>query len=93
MPSLELILVELIGWAGAALILIAYYLLSNNKLQGQSFAYQWMNLLGATGLIINSGYHGAIPSLALNLIWLGIAGVAIWNVWRQVQRTKQAGEP
>lgn len=89
MPSLELIIVEGAGWLGAALILIAYYLLSHNKLQGQSFAYQWMNLLGATGLIINSGYHGAIPSLAVNVIWLGIAAVAIWSIHARVRRARQ----
>lgn len=89
MPSLELILVEVAGWTGAALILVAYYLLSHNKLQGQSFAYQWMNLFGAAGLIINSGYHGAIPSLAVNLIWLGIAGIALWTLRRQVREAKK----
>ena len=92
MPSLELIFVEAVGWIGAGLILAAYFLVSHNKLTGQSFAFQWMNLLGATGLIINSGYHGAIPSLALNLIWLGIAAFAIWSIHTQLRRTKKVAE-
>jgi len=88
MPSLELLLVEAVGWIGAGLILLAYYLLSHDKIQGQSFAYQWMNLLGAAGLLINSGYHGAVPSLALNLIWLGIAAFAIWSIHARLRQTK-----
>ena len=90
MPSLELIFVETVGWTGAALILLAYYLISRNKIQGQSFAYQGMNLLGAVGLVINSGYHNAIPSLALNLIWFAIAVVALWNVWKRLRGDKEA---
>ena len=74
------------------MILLAYYLISRNKIQGQSFAYQGMNLLGAVGLVINSGYHNAIPSLALNLIWFAIAVVAIWNVWTQLRRAKESSE-
>ena len=74
------------------MILLAYYLISRNKIQGQSFAYQGMNLLGAVGLVINSGYHNAIPSLALNLIWFAIAVVAIWNVWTQLRRARESSE-
>lgn len=92
MPSLELIFVETVGWVGAALILFAYYLVSHNKIQGQSFTYQWMNLFGAAGVVINSGYHQAIPSLALNAIWFAIAAVALWNVRRQVRRGKETSE-
>ncbi len=92
MPSFEFIFVETVGWVGAALILFAYYLLSHNKIQGQSFTYQWINLFGAAGVVINSGYHQAIPSLALNAIWFAIAAVALWNARRQLRRAKDTSE-
>lgn len=92
MPSFDFIFVETVGWVGAALILFAYYLLTHNKIQGQSFTYQWMNLFGAAGVVINSGYHQAIPSLALNAIWFAIAAVALWNVRRQLRRGKDTSE-
>jgi Na+/proline symporter len=38
-----------------------------------------MNLLGAIGLAINSGWNGAWPSAGLNLVWLVIAILAIRN--------------
>ena len=41
--------VEVAGWTGALLILLAYALLSSGKLDGQSRAYQWMNVGGAVG--------------------------------------------
>src|SRR3546814_12769924 len=67
--SAEVIIVEVIGWTAAAIILAAYILLSLGKLDGRSYLYQWMNVIGAGGFIVNSGYNGAIPSEVLNIVW------------------------
>ena len=72
--------VEVAGWAGAALILLAYLLLSMGRLTGQSTLYQWMNVVGAAGFTINGWWHGALPSAALNVIWMLIGGVALWKI-------------
>ena len=74
------IAVEVVGWAGAALILLAYLLLSVGRLSGQSLVYQAMNVVGAAGFVINSWWHGAIPSAALNVLWLLIGAVASWRI-------------
>lgn len=74
------ITIEAIGWTGAALILIAYLLLSAGKLTGQSRAYQWMNVVGAAFFVINSGWNGAIPSAALNVIWTLIGLITLWRI-------------
>ena len=77
--------VEIVGWVGAALILVAYGLLSAGKLTGSSPVYQWMNIVGAAGFVINSGINGAFPSAALNVIWVGIGVyVLITNRRRKV---------
>lgn len=73
--------IEIAGWAGAALILLAYLLLSMGRLNGQSPLYQWMNVFGAAGFTINGWWHGAIPSAALNVLWMGIGGFALWRIW------------
>ncbi|MDP9085395.1 MAG: hypothetical protein M3N02_01330 [Pseudomonadota bacterium] len=59
------------------LILGAYFLLTAGKLAARSAAYQWMNVVGALGFIINSGWNGAIPSATLNVVWAGIGIVAL----------------
>jgi len=69
--------VEVIGWAGAALILGAYALLSSGKLRAESLAYHLMNILGAAGFVVNSGWNGALPSAAMNVIWMGIGVYAL----------------
>jgi hypothetical protein len=68
---------------GAALILLAYLLLSAGKLTGQSLVYQSMNILGAAGFVINGWWHGAIPSTVLNVLWLLIGGVASWRIMKK----------
>jgi len=72
--------VELVGWAGASLILLAYLLLSAGKLTGLSLIYQAMNVVGAAGFIVNGWWHGAIPSAVLNVIWMLIGGIALWRI-------------
>jgi hypothetical protein len=75
--------VEVAGWAGASLILLAYLLLSAGKLTGQSLVYQAMNVVGAAGFVVNGWWHGAIPSAALNVLWLLIGAIASWRIIRK----------
>lgn len=69
--------IEIIGWAGALLILGAYVLLTMERIEARSIAYQGMNLIGAIAFVINSGWNGAIPSASLNVVWAGIALAAL----------------
>ena len=72
--------VEVAGWVGALLILSAYLLVTMGKLTGQSRAFQLMNIFGAAGFVINSGFHGAIPSTALNVVWMMIGLTSLWRI-------------
>jgi hypothetical protein len=69
--------VEVIGWIGAALILGSYALISAGKVRAESLTYQLMNVLGAAGFVVNSGWNGALPSAAMNVIWIGIGLYAL----------------
>jgi hypothetical protein len=74
------IVIEIVGWLGAAMILLAYLLLSAGRIEARSTLYQGLNLLGAIAFVINSGWNGAIPSAALNVIWAGIALFALFRM-------------
>lgn len=74
--------IEVIGWTGAVLILAAYLLLSSGRLTGRSRRYQWMNVVGAAFFVLNSGWNGAMPSAVLNVIWMGIGFVTLWQIRR-----------
>jgi len=75
--------VEIVGWAGAVLILVAYLLLSAGRLTGGSLIYQGMNVVGAAGFVVNGWWHGAIPSASLNVLWLLIGAIASWRIIRK----------
>ncbi len=76
------LLVEIIGWAGAVLVLGAYILVSMGRLSGSAPAFQWMNAVGAAFFVLNTWWHGAIPSMVLNIIWSGIGFFALWRLSR-----------
>lgn len=78
--------IDVIGWLGAGSLLLAYVLLSMKRLDGQSTTYQVLNLGGAIGLILNSGYYGAYPSALLNVIWAGIGVATLFHVWRTMRK-------
>jgi hypothetical protein len=82
------LLIEVIGWASAVMILVAYGLLSAGKLTGRSASYQVLNVVGALGFVLNSGYNGALPSAALNVIWMGIGLFALAKI-----RSRRADVP
>lgn len=69
--------VSITGWAAAVLILGGYSLLSFGKIQVRSRTYQLMNIIGAAGFIINCAYNSAWPSVALNVVWMGIGFYAL----------------
>ena len=75
-----MILIEIAGWAGAILILLAYVLLTLGRVPAQSLAYQGMNVAGAAGFIVNGLANGALPSATLNIIWMGIGVYALWQI-------------
>jgi hypothetical protein len=50
------------------------------KVTGQSPLYQGMNVVGAAGFIVNGWWHGAIPSAALNVVWMLIGAVALARI-------------
>jgi hypothetical protein len=69
--------VDLSGWVAALLILGSYGLLSLGQMAARSPLYQVMNIVGALGFIINCAWNGAWPSVALNVVWVGIGVYAL----------------
>ena len=80
--------VDVIGWSGALLIIAAYALLSAGRLKAESIAYHLMNILGAAGFVVNSGWNGALPSAAMNVVWIGIGMYALFQ-----RRTRTSKPP
>lgn len=72
---------EVIGWVGAALVLGAYGLLSMHKIPAHSYTYHGMNISGSLLLAGYAFWHGAVASVAVNVIWLLIGMVAVSSLY------------
>jgi hypothetical protein len=68
---------DAIGWAGAAALLVAYAMVSSKKLEGDSTAFQFLNIVGSLLLAANTVFYRAYPSSFVNMIWIGIADFSI----------------
>ena len=64
---------DMIGWVGAAALLIAYAMVSSRKWHGHSSAFQLLNVGGSILLGANTIFYGSYPSTFVNLIWAAIA--------------------
>ncbi len=73
---------EIFGWAGAAALLSAFYLNSRDIFPATSKQSLWINVFGAAGLLTNGLYHGALPSVGLNAIWILVGASALIKLAR-----------
>ena len=64
--------IEIIGWLAATVLLTAYVLLTMGKVTARSRLYQWLNVVAGAGLMVNSGWNGAYPSVFINVVWMGV---------------------
>jgi hypothetical protein len=64
---MEKFIIDVLGWAGTILFLIAYGLVSAKKVEGDSMIYQGINIFAGAFLIINT--------------WVGIAFFTLGRRW------------
>ncbi len=83
------ILIDIVGWVGAAALLVAYTLVSTRRVEGDSTAYQQLNLVGSVLLIVNTIYYGAYPSAFLNVVW---GGIAIYAIRKAIASSRKAAD-
>ncbi len=85
--------IEVIGWIGASLILLAYILLTHHNLSGSSRGYQLLNLFGAAFLGIFSFNKGALPSVVLNSVWVIVGLYGLFSAVHFHKKRKKAMVP
>ena len=71
--------VDIIGWIGSILIVVAYWMISMGRFKSDSRLYQGMNIVGSIFLVINTVYYHAYPSSALNVVW---AMIGVYWIYR-----------
>jgi hypothetical protein len=64
---------EYIGWSGAILLLLAYFLIQVGLINSQNYVYIILNIIGALFLVIHTWAYKAYLSVVTNLVWAIIA--------------------
>jgi hypothetical protein len=73
-------LMDLLGWAGAFSVVLAYASVSFRKIRPDSLLYQLLNVVGGLFLALNTAYYHAYPSAFVNVVWISIALAALVRV-------------
>ncbi|HEX5455793.1 MAG TPA: hypothetical protein VFW77_00305 [Candidatus Saccharimonadales bacterium] len=79
-------IIDIIGWVGTVLVLVAYFLITSEKLGPKSRAYNLMNLFGALFIGLNVYVNHAWPALGLQTVWGGVAIISLFKNLRLQNR-------
>jgi len=75
------LLIDILGWTGSILYLVAYTLVSAKKTEGDSILYQCMNIFAGILLVIYTLYLGAYATTGLNAVWGAIDVFTLGRKW------------
>ena len=74
-------IINILGWTGSVMYLIAYTLVSLKKTEGDSVLYQSMNVIAGIFLVIYTFTLEAYATMALNGIWAIIGLITLGRRW------------
>ena len=75
------LLINILGWTGSVLYLLAYALVSLKKTEGDSVLYQGLNIIAGILLVVYTVYLGAYATTALNVVWAAIGVFTLGRKW------------
>ena len=75
------LIVNILGWTGSSLYLLAYALVSLKKTEGDSNLYQGMNIIAGVLLVIYTLALGAFATTGLNAAWVAIGLFTLGRKW------------
>ena len=70
---------NLVGFAGTAMIILAYLLLQLEKLTIQDITYSLLNLIGALAILVSLYFEPNLPSFVIELFWVMISFVEVYR--------------
>ena len=73
--------IDILGWAGSILYLLAYALVSARKTEGDSVLYQGMNIFAGSLLVIYTLSLEAYATTGLNAVWVLVGLFTLGRKW------------
>ena len=74
-------LINVLGWTGSVLYLLAYTLVSFRKTTGDSLLYQGMNITAGFLVVVYALYLDAHATVGLNAVWVAIGLFTLGRKW------------
>lgn len=75
------LIIDILGWTGSILYLLAYALVSMKKTEGDSVLYQGINIFAGVLLVIYTLYLEAFATTGLNAVWVAIGLLTLGRKW------------
>jgi hypothetical protein len=75
------LLINILGWTGSILYLLAYALVSAKKTEGDSILYQGINIIAGVLLVVYTLSLGAYATTGLNAVWVAIGLLTLGKKW------------
>jgi hypothetical protein len=73
------LIIDILGWIGSGMYLLAFALNSAKKVKSDSITYQGMNIFAGVVMTYYTFVHEAYSATALNSIWAIIGVVTLVN--------------
>ena len=73
--------IQILGWTGSVLYLLAYALVSLKKTDGDSLLYQGINIVAGVFLVIYTLSLEAYATTGLNAVWVAIGLFTLGRKW------------
>ena len=74
-------IINIFGWTGSILYLLAYALVSMKKTEGDSLLYQGMNIIAGVLLVVYTLALNAYATTGLNAVWVAIGLFTLGRKW------------
>ena len=74
-------LIEILGWTGSIMYLLAYAMVSLKKTEGDSLLYQGINIVAGVFLVIYTFTLEAYATTGLNAVWVAIGLFTLGRKW------------
>ncbi len=73
---------DVLGYIGAGLIILAYFLNQNGRLASEDWRFPALNLAGSVLVLVSLTTNLNLPSVVIEVFWLSISVYGIWRIRR-----------
>jgi hypothetical protein len=73
MRSSATLLPNLVGYLGAAVLIVGYFLNQKGRLRSEDWRFPGINLLGSAMIMVSLVYQLNPPSVVIEIFWSGIS--------------------